>query len=245
MKVDVSVGMASEQGGITTARHAPELETVVYRLVQEALTNAAKHWCAERTAVEVQESDGVVHVSVRDDGEGSGGPTCGPGSNLGSNVRATQAHSGTRDPSKHGGEPPRATRSLGLGAGRSQVQILSPRYTAGCPHGASGGCSGRQNLTPEQAFLCRIAPRCGQRRSGGFSTGPHTNPDTRPRSTAHGTVVQRNVRVMSVRRSSSRSATRAHLYRAAGRSAGWRERDPVERGIAVQARTGEAVVRLA
>jgi signal transduction histidine kinase len=70
MEVDVSVGFISEQDGITNAQRAPELETIVYRLVQEALTNAAMHGCAKRTAVEVQERDGGVHVSVRDDGEG-------------------------------------------------------------------------------------------------------------------------------------------------------------------------------
>jgi signal transduction histidine kinase len=70
MEVDVSVGIVSEQDGITTARRAPELETIVYRLVQEALTNAAEHGCAKRTAVEVQDRDGDVHVSVRDDGDG-------------------------------------------------------------------------------------------------------------------------------------------------------------------------------
>ena len=70
MEVDVSVEMASERDGGTAARHAPELETTIYRLVQEALTNAAKHGRAKRTVVEVHEDDAAVHVSVRDDGEG-------------------------------------------------------------------------------------------------------------------------------------------------------------------------------
>ena len=70
MEIDVSVEMASERDDATAARHAPELETAIYRLVQEALTNAAKNGHARRTVVEVHESDAAVHVSVRDDGVG-------------------------------------------------------------------------------------------------------------------------------------------------------------------------------
>ena len=55
----MSAGMASEQGGITTARHAPELEIAVYRLVQEALTNAAKH-LLERSLGEVKRRTKVI-----------------------------------------------------------------------------------------------------------------------------------------------------------------------------------------
>jgi signal transduction histidine kinase len=51
-------------------RLAPELETTVYRLVQEALTNVAKHANAERVRVEVVASDGQVSVEVADDGSG-------------------------------------------------------------------------------------------------------------------------------------------------------------------------------
>jgi signal transduction histidine kinase len=67
--VDVSVelGDARGPGG---ARHAAELETAVYRIVQEALTNAAKHGRADRAVVEISEHDGAVHVSVRDNGSG-------------------------------------------------------------------------------------------------------------------------------------------------------------------------------
>jgi len=66
----VSVEMASGLNGGAIARHTAELETAIYRLVQEALTNAATHGKARRTVVEVQESEGAVHVSVRDDGDG-------------------------------------------------------------------------------------------------------------------------------------------------------------------------------
>ena len=51
-------------------RLAPETESTIYRLVQEALTNAAKHAGAERVRVEVARSNGTVEVLVEDDGRG-------------------------------------------------------------------------------------------------------------------------------------------------------------------------------
>ncbi|MGN6166605.1 MAG: sensor histidine kinase [Solirubrobacteraceae bacterium] len=48
----------------------PERETVVYRVVQEALTNAARHARPESVAVRLSQSNGEVHVSITDDGHG-------------------------------------------------------------------------------------------------------------------------------------------------------------------------------
>jgi signal transduction histidine kinase len=47
-----------------------QLETAVYRLVQEALTNVAKHAQASRVRVTVSESGGRLSVEVHDDGSG-------------------------------------------------------------------------------------------------------------------------------------------------------------------------------
>jgi len=69
VEVDVSVELAYEQGH-APARHIGELETALYRIVQEALTNAARHGKAKRAVVEVHEDSTTVHVSVRDDGCG-------------------------------------------------------------------------------------------------------------------------------------------------------------------------------
>ncbi|ADB49725.1 GAF domain-containing sensor histidine kinase [Conexibacter woesei] len=62
-------------------RLPPDLETAVYRLVQEALTNAVKHARAERVDVRVTERDGCVELTVRDDGAGFdvGAPRAGFG----------------------------------------------------------------------------------------------------------------------------------------------------------------------
>ncbi len=51
-------------------RMEPELETAVYRLVQEALTNVARHAQADRVRVVVGESGGEMLIEVHDDGVG-------------------------------------------------------------------------------------------------------------------------------------------------------------------------------
>ena len=51
-------------------RLAPELETTVYRVVQESLTNVVKHAGASSIDIEVRCADDAVDVSVVDDGIG-------------------------------------------------------------------------------------------------------------------------------------------------------------------------------
>jgi signal transduction histidine kinase len=51
-------------------RLSPEIETTVYRLVQEALTNIVKHANASSVHVAVSLSPGRVAVEIQDDGEG-------------------------------------------------------------------------------------------------------------------------------------------------------------------------------
>jgi signal transduction histidine kinase len=63
------VDLRNEAGDEAT-RLAPEIETTVYRLVQEALTNVAKHAEATNATVTVVERDGVVEIAVTDDGRG-------------------------------------------------------------------------------------------------------------------------------------------------------------------------------
>jgi signal transduction histidine kinase len=58
-------------GGDGPLRRLPsETETAIYRFVQEALTNVAKHARADTAAVLFRESDGVLEVTVSDDGTG-------------------------------------------------------------------------------------------------------------------------------------------------------------------------------
>jgi signal transduction histidine kinase len=60
-------------------RLAPELETTVYRIVQEALTNVVKHARARQVEVVVREAVGGVDVRVADDGAGLGAGARGGG----------------------------------------------------------------------------------------------------------------------------------------------------------------------
>ena len=52
------------------ARHAPDVENTVYRVAQEALSNAIKHSRAERAVVEIREEGNAVVAAVSDDGVG-------------------------------------------------------------------------------------------------------------------------------------------------------------------------------
>lgn len=80
IEVDLKLDLAYEEGRFSD-RHTPELETAIYRIVQEALTNAAKHGDAAAVLVEASEGDSAVRLSVRDDGDGfqPGGSTEGFG----------------------------------------------------------------------------------------------------------------------------------------------------------------------
>jgi signal transduction histidine kinase len=86
--VQLAVDLDYERGRHPT-RHVPEIESTTYRLVQEALTNVAKHARAERTWVSVEESDGQITIEVRDDGQGFDATSSGGGFGLiGMNERA-------------------------------------------------------------------------------------------------------------------------------------------------------------
>jgi signal transduction histidine kinase len=67
--VGFSVALARETGEVPT-RHTPELESTVYRLVQEALTNVVKHAGASSVDVAVVEQDGWIELTVVDNGIG-------------------------------------------------------------------------------------------------------------------------------------------------------------------------------
>ena len=68
----------SQQSGIAVDVHARidaarlpgAVESALYRIVQEALTNVAKHSGATRVSIVVERNDGHVHAIVEDDGRG-------------------------------------------------------------------------------------------------------------------------------------------------------------------------------
>ncbi len=53
-----------------TRRLDPELESTIYRVIQEALTNVSRHAQASRAVISVSERGGMIEASVRDDGQG-------------------------------------------------------------------------------------------------------------------------------------------------------------------------------
>jgi signal transduction histidine kinase len=65
ISVDVQATLGEE-------RLATELETALYRIVQEALTNVAKHSGATKVSVSVARKDGSVTAVIEDDGRGFG-----------------------------------------------------------------------------------------------------------------------------------------------------------------------------
>ena len=64
--LEVTTEVALEEG----ARHAAEVEVTIYRIIQEALTNAVKHAGAEHVHVEVRHEDSRLRATVTDDGRG-------------------------------------------------------------------------------------------------------------------------------------------------------------------------------
>ncbi len=55
-------------------RFDPELESTLYRVVQEALTNVSRHAKATRAVISVSERDGLIRAAVTDDGQGLSHP---------------------------------------------------------------------------------------------------------------------------------------------------------------------------
>lgn len=67
--VELEVDLDYEAGRAPT-RHDEELETAIYRIVQECMTNAVKHAEASLVSVVVSETGGHVTIRVGDDGRG-------------------------------------------------------------------------------------------------------------------------------------------------------------------------------
>ena len=109
LEVDVEL----ELGG----RLDPELETTVYRLVQEALTNVAKHAGAEHVQIVVALDHDVVRVEVVDDGRGFDPEARVEGYGVvGMNERVALAHGRLDIESAPGRTAVRATLPVGASA---------------------------------------------------------------------------------------------------------------------------------
>ena len=67
---DLQTAEAGANGNGDSCRLDPELESTVYRVAQEALTNVGRHAEATQAAVAVEAHDGILQLSVTDDGRG-------------------------------------------------------------------------------------------------------------------------------------------------------------------------------
>lgn len=74
MHVDMQVSLPYADGRVAT-RLLPDIELAIYRVVQEALTNAARHSHGNRARVVVIEAGGQVRVEVSDNGTRTGHTT--------------------------------------------------------------------------------------------------------------------------------------------------------------------------
>jgi len=68
--VSSRIGVPIVVTGSVTARPAGAVEVAVYRVIQEALTNVAKHAHASNVVIAVRQSESTLHCSVRDNGTG-------------------------------------------------------------------------------------------------------------------------------------------------------------------------------
>jgi signal transduction histidine kinase len=69
LAIEFDMSLAFENGTAPT-RHAGEVESAGYRLVQEALTNVVKHSGAQRVEIRVIDGEDCVDIWLRDDGSG-------------------------------------------------------------------------------------------------------------------------------------------------------------------------------
>jgi len=72
LDIALELDLAYEQGR-ASSRHAAELETTIYRIVQEALTNVSKHAAAAHVTLRIADPEvepGRMEVEISDDGAG-------------------------------------------------------------------------------------------------------------------------------------------------------------------------------
>lgn len=66
----LSIDFDLQSDGLADGRLPEELETVLFRITQEAIGNIARHAGASRVKIHLSRRDGQVHLAIEDDGQG-------------------------------------------------------------------------------------------------------------------------------------------------------------------------------
>ncbi|MFQ5856240.1 MAG: ATP-binding protein [Anaerolineae bacterium] len=66
----LGIALDLQTDGLVSGRLPEELETVLFRITQEAIGNIARHAGARRVNIHLSRRDGEVHLVIEDDGEG-------------------------------------------------------------------------------------------------------------------------------------------------------------------------------
>jgi len=133
--------------GDDVGRLAPEVETAIYRVVQESLHNVAKHAQAHNVNIQMSRSKGQLRLQIEDDGVGLSATQQGPGPR-----RATFGMAGMRERISTLGGTMRASSKKGHGTTilvtvpvaedesmeRAAVPIAIRRTTASVPSSSTG-----------------------------------------------------------------------------------------------------------
>jgi signal transduction histidine kinase len=70
LDVAIEMDLAGEDASGAARRLDSELESTIYRVVQEALTNVSRHAHASKALVSISEREDVLYASITDDGRG-------------------------------------------------------------------------------------------------------------------------------------------------------------------------------
>ena len=103
LEVQLTSDLGYERGRARD-RHPTELETALYRITQEALTNAHRHANARRALIEIQEDATAVRLSIHDDGDGFDPATTASGFGLISMRERAEQLGGTLEITSRSGE---------------------------------------------------------------------------------------------------------------------------------------------
>jgi signal transduction histidine kinase len=138
LDVSTEVALASSH-----ERLDPELETTIYRVVQEGLSNASRHAHATQAQVSVAERDGTVVAEVRDNGRGLARIPAAGGD--GEAAREEVRPAGEAQAGREGGGPPggaaaptKAPGGFGLPGMRERAELVGGELALESPGPGEG-----------------------------------------------------------------------------------------------------------